>query len=380
MTEPNQHIDDDKSSVSSHSSVTHQPICCPFCDWSKKQRYLFNHIMSNHYEKISSHIGTSSIIKTDLEQGQLLRLYISTYSPDDEFKEFDKTPKVIYGCLGDGCNNTYEQPGRAKAHWKNSKKCHQSHIKKVKAELKKVEDEEAKRDGRDWKKDLSQKDLIFLLEKNRRWYYRFVVEDYPFLKSQPFNQGVELANKYLEYEFKDPSEYKNRIEMMDTLDSQLKLLTNLNILVGKRFTFPYDWKLPLFGELSESFEEAGLLPVGSSYDEYANKRLAASSKYLQQQQQDKETISLLEQEKLNLLKELKKAQEAPKQEAAKPEASKPEAPKLETISEVPKKEKRNSFTIPVPTPGSLVNQPIQTASFPTILSNTKVKRTPKTVS
>lgn len=377
MTEPIPHDGDDNSTVSSHSSVTHQPVCCPFCDWSKKQRYLFNHIMNHHYEEINSHIGTTTLIKSDIEQGQLLRLYVSTYSPDDEFKEFDKTPKVIYGCLGDGCYNTYEQPGRAKAHWKTSKKCHASHLKKVKVELKKLEEEESKKDARDWKKDLSQKDLVFLLEKNRRWYYRFKTEDYPFLLSQTFNQGMELSEKYLSYEFKDPKEYKNRVEMMDELDTQLKLLTNLKIIIGKRFTFPYDWKLPHFGELSESFEEAGLLPVGSSYQEYAQTRIAASSKYLQKQDEDRVTISLLEQEKIKLLKELKAFETKQKEEDTK--KSEP----LQSIKEEPEvivpKVKRNSFTVPIPTPGSLT-QSIQVATYPTLISNTKVKRAPKIVS
>jgi len=369
---------DDERSVLSSISVSNQQVCCPYCSWSKKQRRLFKHIVDYHGDDLHKIIGTSDIVKTSLEREELLKIYISIYSPDDEFKEFDKTPKVIYGCLGDGCLNTYEDPNRAKAHWKKSKKCHQSHIKRVKAELKRVEDMEKKNKKTDWIDDLTENNLTFMIEKYRRFYYRLTVEDVPYLSSQPMNMGKELPAKYLNFVIKEANEFKNRLELVEAFKLYNNFLHKIRVYVSNNFTYPFDWNLPNPFDLTQPFEEAGLLPVGSSYEEYAQKRIAASSKYLQQQQQDRETISLLEQEKIQLLKELKKAQEAPKQEAVQ------ESVKLEPIKEepevvLPPKVKRNSFTVPIPSAGSLV-QSIQVASYPTVISNTKVKRAPKTIS
>lgn len=46
---------------------------------------------------------------------------------------------------------------------------------------------------------------------------------------------------------------------------------------------------------------------------------------------------------------------------------------------VPVKVKRNSFTIPIPATGSLI-QHLPITQFPTLVANTKTKRLPKTVS
>lgn len=375
--EDHNHIDDDKTSVDSKSSqvsATKQQVGCPYCSWAKQQRYLFKHIFDYHSDIIYKLLGTSQTVNEGLKEEYLAKIYISLYSPDDEFKEFDVVPKVLYGCFGDNCHNTYEQPGRAKAHWKNSKKCHQSHIKRVKAELKKIEEDEKKNKPSDWILELSSKDLSFMIEKFRRFYYRVIHEDVPYLSSLPMNLGKTIQDKYLNYIIKEPKEFRNRVELLEAFRVYDNFLHKLRNHIKNNFTPPYDWKLPNPFDLYESYEEAGLLPVGSSYEEYAKERMEKSN-LTSQREEDQATISKLELEKINLLKELKKAQEAPK-----PEAPKQDPPKLEPIPEIPKKEKRNSFTIPVPTPGSLVNQPIQTASFPTILSNTKVKRTPKTVS
>lgn len=370
------HSDTETSSIGSKSSqvsATHQQIACPYCSWAKKQRYLFKHIINNHYEELYTAVGTAEQIKNDLEDENLLRLNISVYSPDDEFKEFDKTPKPIYGCLG--CLNTYEQPGRAKAHWKNSKKCHQTHIKKVKAELKKVKEFESKK-GDSWINELSEKDFAFMIEKYRRYYYRLMVEDIPFLSSQPYNKGLEIAPRFLDYEFKEPKEFKNRERMMEAFKSYGSFLHSLNIHISKKFMFPYEWRLPNPFDLSEPYEEAGLLPVGSSYEEYGKKRLAdAQKKKIDEEAQEILFKKRLEEEKKKFMEEMKKLDE---EEKSKP---KEEKPVLETIKEepAPKKEKRNSFTIPRSDLTSMMTTTTQPFSFPTLVSDTKVKRQPKTV-
>jgi hypothetical protein len=85
----------------------------------------------------------------------------------------------------------------------------------------------------------------------------------------------------------------------------------------------------------------------------------------------------------------KQQEEPPEEPQPQPEPEKvpePTAP-LPTIQEeepapIPKV-KRNSFTIPMPSPGSLVQHSIPAAQFPTIISDTKkireVKRAPSSL-
>lgn len=365
------HSGDEASSVGSTVSATHQQVACPYCNWAKKQRYLFKHIINNHHQQLYSVLGTPDQIKTDLEDGNLLRLNISLYSPDDEFKEFDRTPKPIYGCLA--CLNTYEQSGRAKAHWKNSKKCHLIHTKKVKIELKKVEEEYEANKDKAWIDELSEKDLIFCIEKFRRFYYRLFAEDIPFLQSQSYNMGLDIPAKYKNYEIQDPLELKNRLELVKAYKTHSSFLNSLKIYIWKKFTFPFEWNLVNPFDYKESYEDAGLLPVGSSYEEFAKNRVIQSETRQKQIEKEQEIIinQRMEKEKLKLLEEIKKL---------KDEASKPKDEKLilePIVEEPPKKEKRNSFTIPRSDLSNLPLGPSQPICFPTIVSDTKKKREPK---
>jgi len=57
-----------------------------------------------------------------------------------------------------------------------------------------------------------------------------------------------------------------------------------------------------------------------------------------------------------------------------PEPTAPLASIPEEVPALPPKVKRPSFTIPIPTPGSLVSHSVPAAQFPTIISDTKKKR------
>lgn len=370
MTEPTQQplSDDETHSVLSHVSSTNEPISCPFCSWSKQQRYLFKHIVINHYPEIYSSLGSAEKIRKDLEEKNLLRLNISVYAPDDEFKEFDRTPKPIYGCLGDDCYRTFEQAGRAKAHWKKSKKCHASHLRKVNVELKKIEKADKCKEE-DWTEQFTEKEFVFGIEKFRRFQYRMMVEDVPFLLSLPMNTGKPgLLEKYQIFQFTDPTTIKGKKKLQEEYKRCSHFIHLLTVFVTKKYTFPFEWRLPNPFELTQSYEEAGLLPVGESYEEYKTKRLSSAQNKQTQQLQDQEDAfaKRIELEKRKIL-------EAMKKEATEHRTT------LETIVETPIKVKRNSITIPIPATGSLI-QHLPITQFPTLVSNTKTKRLPKTVS
>lgn len=320
-------------------------------------------------------IGSAKDIRDDLAFGNLLKLNqtFQYFSPDDEFKEFAETVNLeVYGCFG--CDKSFRDISRAQSHWKKNKKCHKPHTKKVLEELKRVEEYEKDTKGTEWKNELSERELSFILEKYRRWYYRILQVDIPYLQSLPCNLGKELPAKYKLYDFKSPRDFRTRLDMLEAYDIYTQQLHNLNIFIGKKFTFPLDWRLPYPWDFSESYESLGLLPVGESYDEYKKNRLDEGAK--KQQQQD----AILKEEAEQSIHRVAQKLEEEKKRILLQFEKKP-APELPTIVEeepvVPVKVKRNSFTIPIPATGSLVNQqPI--LQFPVSISNTKVKRAPKT--
>lgn len=370
MTEPTVDVpsDDDNTSVASRASSTNQPISCPFCTWSKQQRYLFKHIVQNHYPEIYTAVGTAEKIRADLAEKNLLRLNISVYAPDDEFHEFDKTPRAIYGCLGDDCYKTFEQSGRALAHWKKSKKCHQSHLRKVNVELKKIEKFDKSKEE-DWTEEFSEQQFIFLIEKFKRYHYRLMVEDIPYLLSLPMNTGKTMPPEYYQkYSFKEIPTLKGKKKLQEEYKKYNCFIHKLTAYVANNYTPPFDWRYLNPYELTEPYEEAGLLPVGASYEEYKQKRLAESqTKAIQEtKQQEDAFLKRIEAEKRKILEQLKKESEENRTTLA-------------TIAEVPVKVKRNSFTIPRPDMVDLMlrSPSPARAAYPQIISNTKKMREPK---
>lgn len=357
--------DDDKLSIASSTSSTKAPIGCPFCSWNKQSRYLFNHILTSHKKELfGCLVGKEEEIKTNLEEGNLLELLqtITIYKPDDYKKEYPENRDFhIYGCLG--CKGSYQMDYKAQSHWKNSKKCHKEHTKQVKQLLDKID--KNKRNKKSWFEELTEKELNIGLERFRRWYYRIINLDIPLLKEQPLNLGKDIAVRYLNFEFK--TEFENLKDKLDTYLLYTDFIHKFNLHINK--TFYTDYPLPNPFALQDTFLEEGLPAVGTSFT-----RNPAEEK-----QAERDRIAKLIDEQSNHLA-LKLEEERRK---IRMEFEKKPAPSVEltTIQEepvIPVKVKRNSFTIPIPATGSLVNhQPV--LQFPVSISNTKVKRAPKTV-
>lgn len=382
MSNPSHSDDDNLSSSSSKSSSTSLPSACPYCSWNKQSRYLFGHIVSEHYKEIYGYIGTAKDVKDDLEEGNLLRIFwtYNIYKPDDVLKENPDTHNAqVFGCLG--CKGSYQKIYKAQSHWKKSPKCHKEHTKRVKKFLEEIEKSENTKNQKPWYEDLSEQELDIGLERFRRWYYCVLNCWIPFLKQHPLNKGKDIAIKYLNFEFR--TEFEN---LKDKLDSYLYYSTfihNMNIHIDKKFYRSSDDRLPNPWALQDTFLEEGLPPVGTPFDrnpveEKENQRKLLEERIAQEQQKVYE--KRLQEEIAKLKVQIKKEEESGAYEETKEEEKK--EIKLETIlEEPPKKEKRNSFTIPRPDMTALITTPTAPAPvvYPSIINNTKKKREVKTV-
>ena len=259
---------DDTRSTCSTSSVSNAPMRCPYCNWNKTSRLLFNHIHNNHPNEVYSALGTAKLIERNIDEECLLELHFTWegYQEDDEFKEFpEQRQLVIFGCLG--CNQTYQTRARAKVHWKKSEKCHKDHLKYVNKYLEKIKKSDAKsKQGNGWIDELSDKQLFDAVDRLARWYYRLLHLDIPYLTSLDLNKGCTLDEKYMKYDIKPASEFRTRIEKIKAYKEYTKKLRTLEINFEKYITLPYNYKLPNPWAINSTAEEDGLAPVGTNYE------------------------------------------------------------------------------------------------------------------
>lgn len=385
--------DDDNKSQASVSSITQQPLKCPFCNWCKGARGLFNHIIAEHKSDMIGCVGSIKDLKDDLEEGNCLHLnqIIEYYAPDDEFKEFMQQKEFeLYGCLS--CKKTFQVPARSKAHWRTNTKCHKTHIKEVQKIIRKIEEFEDQKKGKEWLQNLTSKELHNCIERFGRWYWRIINCDIPWLESQPMNTGITLPEKYKQFEFCSTSSFSSRGELFKAYVTYSEKTQNLYAFIKKRFTFDPDYTLPSPIGFDDQFD--GLPPVGTSFEKTSlvitqDERRKKQEEYekTKEEHYNKKFLEL-EQEKIKLHKQMldlankEKAFDEKALEEKKPvEEKKPLEPIFEETIGQPK-QKRNSFTIPRPDPTELITRcPSPTRStYPQIISNTKTKREPKRVS
>jgi hypothetical protein len=357
---------DDNASTQSSKSLSLERKGCPYCSWNKQSRYLFKHISDLHPDQIYGALGDAKRIKEGLEDNSLLHLYTSYdyYKEDDEFKEFPETGTLdVYGCCA--CHTAFKTKSRAVAHWKKNTQCHRDHTKIVKRHLVEVEKREKDEEGKAWLNDLNEEEVTNAIERFRRWHYRIITLDIPILTKQSANIGFTLPLKYREIKFIDPLQEKNKIKKFELYKQYATLMHSMNIYLGRKMTI--DYKLPSHIGFGKDWLNDGLQPVGSSYDRNPLDEKINERKQIEQEVYSKQDEVLREKLRGEILKELQKAKIIPTENK--------EEKKLEPIlEEPPKKEKRNSFTIPIPTPGSLVSHSVPAAQFPTIILDTKKKR------
>ena len=357
--------DDETLSViskSSTTSVSNLSMKCPYCDWNKTSRLLFNHIHLRHPDQIYSALGTSKLIKSNLEHDNLLELNMTWegYKDDDEFKEFPEQKQLhIFGCLG--CNQTYQTKARAKAHWKKSEKCHADHTKYANRYLEKVQKAEKKQGDKTWIDNLKDKELYDAIERLARWYHRVVHLDLPFLLAHDLNRGVPFDLP--SYDIKTAKSFPSREAKIDAYKKYTKLIRNLEIDIGRTLTVPFDYRIPTPWNYQNDAQEDGLPPVGTNFEE--------QGKALVEQHRSKPMIDDIKSE--NILE--KKQSELKTTLAKTPEPVVVLAPKLEPIQEEPpKKEKRPSITTLNNKDLSSVLRspsPAPQQRFPAIIGNTK---------
>jgi hypothetical protein len=212
---------------------------------------------------------------------------------------------------------------------------------------------------------MTEKEIDIGLERFRRWYYRILNLDIPSLKQQPLNLGKDIAVRYLNFEFR--TEFDSVKDKLDTYLLYTDFIHKLNLHINKKFYS--DYPLPNPFSLQDTFVEDGLPPVGSSFvrDPAAEKQAERDRIQKLIDEQSNHLARKLAEERAKIRLEFEK----------KPSQSVELTPIVEEVV-VPVKVKRNSFTIPIPASGSLVNhQPV--VQYPPSVSNTKVKRQPKTV-
>jgi hypothetical protein len=388
MSVASYHSDDDKASQASSSSITNIAMKCPYCDWNKQSRYLFKHILTEHRDQIYNCIGVAKKIKEDLEEGNCLELFqpITTYRPDDEFKEFPETRNfVVFGCMA--CKASFQKLYKSQMHWRTSKKCHAEHTKQVKKLIMKVEQFEQDKSGKEWIQNLSSKELDNCIERYRRWYWRILQCDIPWLQNLAFNKGLEFPEKYTVYDFKEPCALSGKGAKLDAYLKYSTIVQNLNSYITKKFTFPSDYQLPNPIGFDDSFE--GLPPVGTDFNarqvfesvdekqkKYEELQRREEEKLFERLQEERKKIYMelhqkAEKEKEQLRKELEEATKKIKEEAPLPVIHE------ETIGQP--KQKRNSFTIPKPDFKDLMTRATspQRVSYPQIISDTKKIREAK---
>lgn len=113
--------------------------------------------------------------------------------------------------------------------------------------------------------------------------------------------------------------------------------------------------------------------------QFAQKRLEARRRRDKERyaEKTKGVKSKRTQEFEDLCNSVLKEIEQPPEPVPEPSAPLPTIQEEPAAQPPPPKVKRPSFTIPIPTPQSLVSQPTQMPSFPSIISDTKKKREAK---
>ena len=371
------HSDDETLSVcskASTASVSNLSMKCPYCDWNKKGKRLFNHIVNHHTEQIYSALGTSKLIKKNIEEDCLLELNMTWegFQDDDEFKEFPEQRQLhIFGCLG--CNQTYQTKSRAKAHWKKSEKCQKDHLKYTNKYLDKVLKAEKKQGDKTWIDELSNKELFDAVERLARWYHRVVHLDLPYLLKHDLNRGIKFNQEYLQHTLRSASELKSREDRLSSYKKYTKHVRDLEIYLGRTITLPFEYKIPSPWTYTSTPEDDGLAPVGTDYEAVGQ---AAVQKQQEQQKAIEQPLLLKKQLLLQQTLEASPEPTLTHETISKP-LSRSTTPlrSLETITEEPiKKEKRPSIT-------TLNNKDLATMfrapspapqqRFPSIIGNTK---------
>jgi hypothetical protein len=380
MSEHNHSDDDNLSSSSSKSSATSLPFACPYCSWNKQSRYLFGHIVSEHYKEIYGYIGDANQVKEDLEEGNLLRIFWSynIYKPDDVLKEYPDTHNSeVFGCLA--CKGSYQKKFKAQSHWRKSPKCHKEHTKRVKKFLEEIDKFE--KNQKPWFEELTEQEIDIGIERFRRWYYRVLHLDIPSCQKHALNLGKTVHQKFYNFEFK--SSFIDFKEKLDSYRYYTTFIHNLNIHIHKKFYI--DYRLPNPFGVIDTFKEEGLPSVGTSFDRVPVEDKERERKLLEEligKEQQKVYEKRLQDELAKLKVQIKKEEASGAYEEKKEEEKAVEKKeiKLETITEeVPKKEKRNSFTIPRPNMTSLITTPTAPAPvvYPSIINNTKKREAKK---
>ena len=367
--------DDDTRSTCSTSSVSNAPMRCPYCDWNKTSRLLFNHIHNKHPDQVYSALGTSKLIERNIDEECLLELHFTWegYQEDDEFKEFPEQKQlVIFGCLG--CNQTYQTRSRAKAHWKKSEKCHKDHLKFTNKYLEKIKKNDAKgRLGKNWIDELTNKELFDAVERLSRWYYRIIHLDLPFLLNHDLNRGIKFNQDLLKHTLKSASDLKSREDRLSSYKKYTKYVRDLEIYIGRTITLPFDYKIPSPWSYTSNPDDDGLVPVGTDYEAIGK---AAVQKQQEQQKAIEQPLLLKKQLLLQQTLEASPEPTLTHETISKP-LSRSTTPlrSLETITEEPiKKEKRPSITtLNNKDLASLLRSPSPAPQqrFPSIIGNTK---------